>query len=56
MKANRKAEQYTEKIKRWGEKVSTSVYKKIPKGIKEIIDWISKYAKITDSEELGSIL
>lgn len=56
MKANRKAEQYIEKIKRRGEKVSTSVYMKIPKEIKDIIDWRSKYTKITDSEELGSIL
>lgn len=37
------------------ENASTSVYKKIPKGSKEKINWRSKYIKITDSEELGTI-
>lgn len=50
MKANKKAEQYIEKINRWRGEVSTSVYKKIPKGIKEMLTWRSKYVKITDSE------
>lgn len=52
MKANRKAEQYLEKIKRWGEKVRISIYKKRPKGSKEMINWLSKYVKITDSEKM----
>lgn len=30
----------------------TSIYKKRPKGSKEMINWLSKYVKITDSEKM----